>query len=135
MNDKCWLWRGVRDRYGYGRMKIGGRPKLAHRVVYERTYGPIPDEGMEIDHRCRVRACVRPDHLRLATRKQNNENRMAQNSKTGVRGVRFHRGKYEASVKHNGQHHYVGRFDTLHDADAAATAKRLELFTHNEADR
>ena len=134
MSD-CWLWRGTKDRDGYGRMKVRGRPRLAHRVVYERTYGPIP-EGIQIDHRCRVRDCVRPDHLRLATPKQQSENRTVQcNSRSGVRGVIWKRGKWEVTVKHNRRPIYVGRFSDLDEAEAAAKAKRNELFTHNDLDR
>lgn len=42
----------------------------AHRVAYELTRGPIP-AGMEIDHLCRVRSCVNPDHLEAVTRGEN----------------------------------------------------------------
>lgn len=63
----CWLWRGVVDRDGYGRYGSG---RLAHRVSYETHCGPIA-QGMEIDHLCRNRACVRPDHLEAVDRKTN----------------------------------------------------------------
>lgn len=53
------MWLGSREKGGYG--KFGGR--LAHRIAFERAFGPIP-VGLTIDHRCRTRACVRPDHLR-----------------------------------------------------------------------
>jgi hypothetical protein len=56
--DGCWLWTGYRDRSGYG---FAGR-RLAHRVAYEWTKGPIPT-GLDLDHLCRTPACVNPDHL------------------------------------------------------------------------
>lgn len=60
-ND-CWLWRAAIDRYGYGKFNLNGKVIAAHRAAWELLRGPIP-EGMEIDHLCRVRNCVRPDHL------------------------------------------------------------------------
>lgn len=58
----CWLWIGCVDRCGYGKMGTRTGETLAHRVSYVEFRGPIP-EGCEIDHRCRVRGCVNPDHL------------------------------------------------------------------------
>lgn len=42
----------------------------AHVVVWEEAHGPVPD-GLELDHLCRVRACVREDHLELVTHAEN----------------------------------------------------------------
>ena len=67
----CWLWRGRRNRSGYGEMRHGTkRHALAHRVVYEVVVGPIPD-GLTIDHMCHVRLCVNPSHLRTLTKEEN----------------------------------------------------------------
>ena len=61
----CWLWTAYINRNGYGMFRLG-RMQLAHRVAYEDAKGPIP-EGLTIDHLCRVRACVNPDHLEAVT--------------------------------------------------------------------
>jgi hypothetical protein len=61
----CWLWTGATLR-GYARFKT----KTAYRFAYEHLVGPIP-EGLDIDHLCRVKACVNPDHLEPVTRKVN----------------------------------------------------------------
>ncbi len=68
--ETCWLWGGAITSGGYGSVRAGGRTCRAHRVAYELTNGPIP-EGMEVDHLCRVRSCVRPDHLEAVTHREN----------------------------------------------------------------
>ncbi len=65
----CWLWRGYRNKHGYGR--YGSQGFLAHRVVYEIFRGPIPD-NMLVCHRCDIPACVRPSHLFVGTHEDNN---------------------------------------------------------------
>lgn len=66
----CWIWTGSTIRSGYGRLMYRGEQVLAHRRYYEHHVGPIP-EGLTIDHLCRVRACVNPDHLEPVTNAEN----------------------------------------------------------------
>lgn len=70
--DGCWEWRGAMFSNGYGRFDRRGPRKIcmAHRLVYEYVKGPIP-EGLDLDHLCRNRACVNPDHLEPVTRQVN----------------------------------------------------------------
>lgn len=68
--DGCWLWTGARKAGGYGQIKVGEQSRLAHRALYELLVGPIP-EGLELDHLCRVRECVNPEHLEPVTRREN----------------------------------------------------------------
>ena len=65
----CWLWVGRTDRGGYG--KYGANGLGAHRIVYEKLKGKIP-EGLVLDHLCRVRCCVNPDHLEPVSIAENN---------------------------------------------------------------
>ena len=58
----CWEWNGYLNRGGYGQIKSKGRTFRAHRIYYEHIKGVIP-ANMEIDHLCRNRRCVNPDHL------------------------------------------------------------------------
>lgn len=62
----CMAWLGPVDAQGYGRH---GK-EWAHRFVYEMTVGPIPS-GLQLDHLCRNRRCVNPDHLEPVTSREN----------------------------------------------------------------
>lgn len=66
----CWIWQRGKSSTGYGMVNHGGRVVGAHRMYYELLVGPIPN-GLEIDHLCRVRACVNPDHMEPVTRAEN----------------------------------------------------------------
>jgi hypothetical protein len=67
----CWLWTAGLDKDGYGRFRVSPtRLAKAHRFAYEVSVGPIPD-GLEIDHLCFVRSCVRPQHLEAVTHDEN----------------------------------------------------------------
>lgn len=69
--DACWLWTGHVSPKGYGVIGVGGRKLMrAHRYSYERFVGPVP-EGMQLDHLCRVRSCVNPEHLEPVTNREN----------------------------------------------------------------
>jgi len=71
--DSCWLWTAHLDRWGYGvffgdSTGTGKRRSVsAHRMVYLLWHGePVPSD-LQLDHLCRVRHCVRPDHLEPVT--------------------------------------------------------------------
>jgi hypothetical protein len=71
----CWLWAGATMWNGYGqatplRSDPPGTTTLVHRRAYEILVGPIPD-GMTLDHLCRVRECVNPDHMEPVTMRDN----------------------------------------------------------------
>lgn len=59
----CWIWQLYTNQYGYGN-------KSAHRKMFERHFGPIPD-GLHLDHLCRVPPCVNPAHLEPVTNTEN----------------------------------------------------------------
>jgi hypothetical protein len=77
-DGECWLWLASKDRCGYGQIFWGGRPHKAHRVAYALLVGPVP-QGLELDHLCRNRHCVRPSHMEAVTHREN--------LKRGLRGV------------------------------------------------
>ncbi|MFI7618020.1 HNH endonuclease signature motif containing protein [Nonomuraea terrae] len=67
----CWIWQGARDSKGYGKIKVDGIQRGAHRVAYEALVAPITP-GLVIDHLCRVTLCVNPEHLEPVTYLVNN---------------------------------------------------------------
>lgn len=62
----CWEWQRFRDKLGYGSLHLAGKRLAAHRYVYEKMRGEIPD-GLVLDHLCRNPSCVNPDHLEPVT--------------------------------------------------------------------
>jgi len=134
--DGCWEWIAGKSKSGYGSLNVAGKRRRAHTVSYEMVNGPVPD-GLYLDHICRNRGCVRPDHLRPVTHKQNMEHRDKAASKSLPLGVsRYQKtGKYRARVMHYGVVYFLGQYDTPEEAGAVAAAKRNELFTHNDLDR
>lgn len=137
-SEGCWNWTAGLIEKGYGRFRVEAKRYLSHRYSFELAHGPIPD-GMQVDHVCHNRACVRPTHLRLASNKQNMENLagLRSDNTSGVRGVSWNKqcNRWIAHVAHNQQKIYLGLFDSIAEAEQAVIAKRNELFTHNNLDR
>lgn len=68
----CHLWLVSCTNNGYGQFRWGGQMGLAHRFIYTHEISPIP-VGMQLDHLCRVRNCVRASHLDPVTNRENHE--------------------------------------------------------------
>lgn len=67
--EDCWEWTATKNPKGYGRFRVG-KVRQAHRWLWEQVVAPIP-EGLELDHLCKNRGCVNPDHLEPVTHQVN----------------------------------------------------------------
>lgn len=67
----CWIWTGsLKTKAGYGQFAWGGHNRSAHAFGWEHVNGPVPP-GLQLDHLCRVTACVRASHMEVVTHKEN----------------------------------------------------------------
>lgn len=68
--DTCWNWNGCTNGVFYGLISVNNKNILVHRFSYELHKGKIPD-GLQIDHLCRNKLCVNPEHLEAVTQYEN----------------------------------------------------------------
>ncbi len=81
----CWLWTRSIKANGYGGAAFAGKHHNAHLLVWRQLVGAIPD-GLQLDHLCRVRHCVNPDHLEPVTPKVNAERGSKATKRWCIRG-------------------------------------------------
>ena len=113
---------------GYYAFKIGKMKKvLAHRIIWQLFNGPIPD-GSVLDHIDRNRLNNKISNLRLATSRQNAQNRIKK-SKVGLIGVHYSKlhNNYEARVTVDGKKKTFGCFKSKYDA---ALQRDLVAYEH-----
>ena len=68
LSSGCWLWTGTIGYWGYGQFASRGKTYRAHRLVYEAVRGSVPST---LDHLCRNKLCVNPDHLEAVSVREN----------------------------------------------------------------
>lgn len=115
---------GGRNYQGYRVVNVGGRPLMAHRVVWALTYGEWPKH--QIDHINGDKTDNRICNLRDVPPKANAENRRIKN-KHGLQGVRNRNGKWMTQIVINGKPTYLGTFPSAMDAHLAYMAAKRRV--------
>lgn len=70
IDSDCWRWTAFKSYDGYGRASVNGKQGNVHRFSYEVFKGEIPKD-LEIDHLCKNRDCLNPDHLEAISHQEN----------------------------------------------------------------
>lgn len=127
----CLIWTGSTDTSGYGLIRVNGKVEKVHRFVWEREFGEIP-LGKMIDHACHTRHCANKDHLRLATRSENQRNLsgLSRHNTSGHRNVSWDKDarKWAVQLGYNGRNLKIGRFEDIEDAKSAAHEAREKYY-------
>lgn len=85
--NTCWEWiASAKNKDGYGGFKSGAKTVLAHRFSWELHNGPILDISLCVCHRCDNPKCVRPEHLFLGTKNDNNQDKVKKNRQAKMKG-------------------------------------------------
>lgn len=99
----CWLWLGYGTKEEYGRLQVGAKKYLAHRLSYQRFVGDIPP-GMLVLHRCDTPSCVNPYHLFLGTDAINTLDKVAKGRHAhGKEHAAWSRGELQHMAKLNAE--------------------------------
>jgi hypothetical protein len=102
----CWIWTGAIGTHGYGVFRVDGKAVTAHRYSYESLVGKIAD-GLTIDHLCRNRPCLNPDHLEAVTQMENNRRVPAGLRSASARGLKPPRTECKRGHPLSGENLYV----------------------------
>jgi len=87
----CWIWQKAIADTGYGTTTVDGKTVIAHIKYYEDKYGKTPP-GLELDHLCRTRACVNPDHFEPVTHQVNvQRGQVTKLTPDDIRAIKKHR--------------------------------------------
>lgn len=131
----CWEWQGCK-RKGYGLFRLNKKMVSTHRISYNLIDPSFPikfKKGFELDHLCRNKICVRPDHLELVSRRENiirgELSTLRNNKSSKFPGVRWHdrKNKWDARIFQDGKSYFLGYFNSEKEASKSYENKRKEL--------
>ena len=127
----CIVWCGYVSPNGYAQFHLG-KTRHAHRVAWEHVNGAVP-KGLELDHRCRNRACVNPLHLEPVTHKENMKRSPIHKEAARAVGLKIrkydlpegvtnNRRKFRARAWDGGKRYHLGTYDSAEQASEAYVA-------------
>ena len=85
LTSGCWVWRRRCNAGGYGLFEQRGKEWLAHRVAWEIANSRAVPDNLCVLHACDNPPCVRPSHLTLGTRGDNNRQAVARGRRDHIR--------------------------------------------------
>lgn len=118
---------GYLNKLGYVEVRINNKLYLAHRLIYMYHYGEFNGNIDHKDNNCTNNAI---ENLRIASQSDNMANKkMQSNNKSGYKGVSFCKqtNKWKASVAKEGKTYWLGRFNTVEEANEAAIKGRISI--------
>ncbi len=133
----CWLWCGSLNRKGYARAQVNGEHTGAHRALYESKHGPL-QQSVQLDHLCKNRRCVRPDHMEPVSNAVNSRRtRRTRLSEERVAAIRAsEKPQSEIAAEHGVARQTVSdvlRGDTWKQRSALALVHRMIAVTGDDA--
>lgn len=91
-NGDCWIWTGLSNRRGYGKMSIDNKTVQTHIFSYRIHKGEVP-KGAFVCHSCDIPACQNPNHLWLGDAKANNDDKIRKGRANCQTGQSHHNSK------------------------------------------
>ena len=121
-SGKCWIWKGTRDKDGYGRLRYRGKFWRAPRLIWFLANGPIPAEKV-IRHSCDNPPCVRLEHLLIGTQRDNIRDSVERGRNANLRKSRCPKGHEYTLIRNDGRR-YCSPCNMAHTRTWRATRKR-----------
>lgn len=128
IENECWVWKGAKNRKGYGVIRLRDKNMLAHRVAWIKSKYDIPN-GLYVLHKCDNPSCVNPNHLFLGTPKDNMDDKMKKGRE--VKGENHGGSKLtEENVKEIRNLYTKGRPGQVNEFSLRKLAKRYGVNSH-----